>query len=77
MNKAGVNVWHERVGRSDGSLSNYIALYRPQITYVNFEAERETDLTKAAEAQRLMIDAYLGNCALLWNQPVSAPVAER
>ncbi len=77
LNKAGVNVWHERVGRSDGSLSNFIALYRPQITYVNFEAEREADLTKAAEAQRLMISAYLGNCALLWNQPVSAPVAKR
>lgn len=77
MNQAGINVWHERVGRSDGSLSNYVALQRPDIAYVNFEAKREDDLSVGAEAQGLMIDAYLEKCAGLWNQPISAPISGR
>jgi hypothetical protein len=62
LNAKGVNVWHERVGTSDGSLSNYIALQRPDINYVNAEAKREIDLTQATAAHGLMVDAYLMGC---------------
>jgi hypothetical protein len=65
----GVHVWHERVEQSDDSLSNFIALEKPEIAYVNMESGRETDLGLAAERQRLMIAAYLKHCAALWNQP--------
>ncbi|MGL5838468.1 MAG: hypothetical protein ACRCY3_08215 [Sphingorhabdus sp.] len=77
LNAAGVNVWHESVGETDGSLSNYIMLNRPYIAYVNFEAKRETDLGPAATAQGLMIDAYLANCSSLWNKPASGPTSAR
>jgi hypothetical protein len=63
LNMAGVHVWHERVGKSDGSLSNYIALQRPDIAYVNFEAKRESDLNQSAKAQGMMIKAYMKVCA--------------
>lgn len=58
----GVHVWHERVGKSDGSLSNYVALNLPTIRYVNMESRREADLSVAAERHRLMIAAYLDGC---------------
>jgi hypothetical protein len=77
LNEKGIHVWHERVGKSDGSLSNYIALNRPEIAYVNFEAERADDLAIGAEAQRIMIDAYLASCAALWDQPVAIPAQVR
>lgn len=70
-----INVWHEEVQQSDGSLSNYIALNRPLLAYVNFEAQRDEDLAPGAEAQRLMIDAYIEGCAKLWDEPAAAPVA--
>lgn len=66
LNRKGINVWHERVGKSDGSLSNYVALNRSDIAYVNFEAQRDADLSAGAEAQRQMIDAYLESCQDLW-----------
>ncbi|MGC1469855.1 MAG: hypothetical protein WA793_10775 [Sphingorhabdus sp.] len=69
MNEAGINVWHERVGLSDGSLSNFVALQRPEIAYVNFEAKREDDLSTAAKAHGLMIDPYLQQCAAKWMAP--------
>lgn len=75
LNKAGINVWHERVKRSDGSLSNFVALRRPEIAYVNFEAEREDDLSIGAKAQGLMINAYLQKCAAIWSVPAAAPDA--
>jgi hypothetical protein len=62
MVQAGVNVWHEPVGKSDGSLSNYAVLEKAALSYVNMESRRETDLTLASERQRLMIDAYLSGC---------------
>jgi hypothetical protein len=65
LNASGAHVWHERVGISDGSLSNYIALQRSDIAYVNAEAKRETDLTQAALAHGLIIDAYLTECSKL------------
>jgi hypothetical protein len=65
----GVHVWHERVEQSDDSLSNFIALEKPDIAYVNMESRRETDLGLAAERHQLMIAAYLKHCAALWNQP--------
>lgn len=77
LNEKGIHVWHERVGKSDGSLSNYIALNRPEIAYVNFEAERAADLSIGAEAQRIMIDAYLESCPALWNQPIAIPAQVR
>ena len=58
----GVHVWHERVGKSDGSLSNHIVLALPTIRYVNMESRRETDLSVAAERHRQMIEAYLKGC---------------
>lgn len=60
---AGVHVWHEHVGRSDGSLSNYVTLSMPGISYVNMESRREADLSIAAERHRLMIAAYQLGCA--------------
>jgi hypothetical protein len=62
-----VHVWHERVGRSDGSLSNYVALERPDIAYVNMESRRETDLVLAASRHSLMIAAYLKHCVAYAN----------
>lgn len=73
LNSAGVNVWHERVGRSDGSLSNYVALNRPEIFYVNFEVKYESDPTPGAEAQRLMIDAFLKLCPHDRTLPATPP----
>ncbi|MBK8374429.1 MAG: hypothetical protein IPN50_04675 [Sphingomonadales bacterium] len=62
LNQSGVHFWHERVVRSDGSLSNYLALYRPEIDYFNAEARADSDLSIAAEKHALMVDAYLKNC---------------
>jgi hypothetical protein len=73
LNASGINVWHERVVDSDGSLSNYLTLNRPDIHYVNMEAKRETDLTKAVEAQKQMVAAYLSGCAASGNQPAPLP----
>lgn len=58
----GINVWHERVGRSDGSLSNYVMLKRSEISYVNMESRRETDIALAAKRHRRMVAAYLRGC---------------
>lgn len=77
LNRKGINVWHERVGKSDGSLSNYVALNRPEIAYINFEAQRDADLSSGAEAQRIMFEAYLAECSSLWNQPVAKPTMVR
>lgn len=69
----GVNVWHERVSESDGSLSNYMALNHPEARYVNMESRREVDLSVAAERHRLMIAAYIEGCLNSGNQPASVP----
>ena len=60
--QAGVHIWHEPVEKSDGSLSNYIVLKRPDIAYANMESRREIDLALASERQSLMIAAYLNGC---------------
>ncbi len=62
LNKSGVNFWAERVRQSDGSLSNYIALSRPDIAYFNAESRRETDLAVASQRHLLMTAAYLAQC---------------
>jgi hypothetical protein len=62
MSKSGVHFWAENVGRSDGSLSNYIILNRQDIAYFNAESRRETDLTIASARHRLMVAAYLQAC---------------
>ncbi len=62
LNSAGIHVWHEKVGTSDGSLSNYIALHRPEIDYVNAEAKRENDIAIAARVHIMMVDAFLVHC---------------
>lgn len=63
LNDAGIHFWHERVEESDGSLSNYLALNRPDIDYFNAESREETDLAIAANRHKIMIDAYLAGCA--------------
>jgi hypothetical protein len=75
LTASSIHVWHERVIESDSSLSNYLALNRPDVRYVNMEAKREPDLAKAAEAQRLMIAAYLKNCVASGNQPATIPAS--
>ena len=60
--QAGVHIWHEPVDKSDGSLSNYIVLNRPDTAYANMESRREIDLALASERQGLMIAAYLNGC---------------
>lgn len=59
---AGIHFWHEPVTASDGSMSNYLALNRPDIAYFNAESRAESDPAKAAARHRLMITAYLRNC---------------
>jgi hypothetical protein len=68
---AGIHFWHERVAASDGSMSNFLALNRPDISYFNAESRAESDPAKAAARHRLMIAAYLQNCA----QPAAAVAA--
>lgn len=59
---AGVHFWHERVRTSDGSMSNYLVLNRPEIQYFNAESRAEIDLALASGRHRVMIGAYLANC---------------
>ena len=63
ITKAGIHFWHERVNKSDGSMSNYLALNRPDIAYFNAESREEVDLAIAAARHKIMIDAYLTGCA--------------
>ncbi len=69
MTKAGVHFWHERVGASDGSMSNYLAINRPDILYFNAESREETDLSAAAMRHTIMIQAYLAGCSRLRDKP--------
>ncbi len=62
LNAAGIHFWHERVNKSDGSLSNYLALTRPDIPYFNAESREESALMGSAARHVVMIDAYLKNC---------------
>lgn len=62
LNAAGIHFWHERVRKSDGSLSNYLALMRPDIPYFNAESREETDLAVSAARHSVMIEAYLKHC---------------
>ena len=61
--QAGIHFWHERVRASDGSMSNYLTLHRPDIRYFNAESRSESDPAVAAARHRTMIAAYLRNCA--------------
>jgi hypothetical protein len=65
--EAGVHVWHEAVGKSDGSFSNYAVLEKADMVYVNMESRREANLAVASERHRLMVDAYLKGCSPLGN----------
>lgn len=65
--QAGVHVWHEAVGKSDGSLSNYVVLKKVDMAYVNMESRREVDLAIASQRHQLMVDAYLKGCRPLGN----------
>ncbi len=62
LNAAGIHFWHERVAKSDGSLSNYLALKRPDIAYFNAESREEVELSVSAARHIVMIDAYLNGC---------------
>lgn len=70
MTKAGVHFWHERVGTSDGSMSNYLAINRPDILYFNAESREETDLSVAAARHTIMIQAYLAGCSRSRDKPI-------
>lgn len=59
LNAKGIHFWHERVDTSDGSLSNYLVLNRPQIAYINIESRQETDLKVSA-------DRHLAVLASMW-----------
>ncbi len=71
ITRSGVHFWHERVERSDGSMSNYLALYRPDIRYFNAESRSEPDLALAAARHKMMIDTYLSGCAKSGDKPGS------
>jgi hypothetical protein len=73
MANSGIHFWHEPVRASDGSLSNYLALNRPDIAYMNAESRAEVDLVLAAHRHAIMIEAYLENCLALWNKPAAMP----
>lgn len=73
MAGSGVHFWHEEVGQSDSSLSNYLAIYRPEIAYVNVESRVEDDLSLAAKRHEIMIAAYLANCVGSRDEPAPAP----
>lgn len=70
LNVAGIHFWHERVVKSDGSLSNYLALERPDIAYFNAESREENALAVSAARHMVMISAYLRECVKSGNQPV-------
>lgn len=70
LNDVGIHFWHERVTASDGSLSNYLALRRPDIAYFNAESREEIDLARSAARHMVMIDAYLAKCTGSGNKPV-------
>lgn len=65
----GIHFWHERVAKSDGSMSNYLALNRPDIAYFNAESRSEANLAIAAARHGVMISAYLKNCIVSGNKP--------
>lgn len=62
ISNAGVHFWHERVSISDGSMSNYLILNRPDIAYFNAESRAEVHLAVAAARHKVMIAAYLDGC---------------
>jgi hypothetical protein len=66
---SGVHFWHERVGKSDGSMSNYLALNYPDIGYFNAESRAEVDLAVAAARHAAMVTAYLANCVRSGDKP--------
>lgn len=65
----GIHFWHERVSKSDGSMSNYLALNRPDIAYFNAESRSEADLALSAARHGFMISAYLKNCSVSGDKP--------
>ncbi len=69
LNSAGIHFWYEKVSKSDGSLSNYLALERPDIAYFNAESREEADLSLSAARHSIMIEAYLAKCKPSRNQP--------
>lgn len=73
MAAAGIHFWHEEVAESDGSLSNYLAIHRPDIAYLNVESRTEDDLSLAAQRHAIMIAAYLGKCTQSGNEPTPVP----
>lgn len=62
LNATGVHFWHERVGASDGSLSNYVVLNRPEITYINIESRQEADLKIASDRHMAVLASMWAVC---------------
>lgn len=75
LNAAGINFWKERVGASDGSMSNYLILNHPEITYFNAESRQEADPAVAAARHGMMAAAFLRDCQTHMIAPVSAEAA--
>lgn len=73
MSQAGIHFWHEPVGVSDGSLSNYLAINQPDTAYMNAESRTEIDLAVAASRHAVMIATYLNECRTSGNQPAPTP----
>jgi hypothetical protein len=59
---AGVHFWHERVGQSDGSMSNYLILNQPEIRYFNAESRDDINLALSASRHAIMVKAFLDSC---------------
>lgn len=74
LNDAGINVWHEPVGLSDGSLSNLIALRYPGVTYFNIESREEPNLSVAADRHAVILAALHARCGDYF-PPAAVPVA--
>lgn len=73
MSQAGIHFWHEPVGVSDGSLSNYLAINQPDTAYLNAESRTEINLAVAASRHAFMIATYLNECRTSGNQPAPKP----
>lgn len=73
MARSGIHFWYEPVRVSDGSLSNYLLLNRPNIRYLNAESRAEIDYAPAARRHAIMIAAYLEKCMNSGDYPATLP----
>lgn len=72
LSDSGIHFWHEDVGQSDGSMSNYLALNEPDIAYFNAESRAEADLAIAASRHLIMVKTFIDRCSS-GNKPTAGP----